>query len=230
MIMNPSTLLYYTRDAKGNDLVKEVALKKFKLYSVQFVCPCCHKPQTEGNKLKDIVSSNFTDWAFVGEYVCENCANLFSLYFYNYIVDPNGIHLYNVRELREQLITPQKPPFLFVITTSRKKHLFYRSKWNHSNVRFAVNLEMETIYTNRERMNTLFNFVESLQTIGCSKERLSRGEIPFTTLKKTGYKALSRLRHELETSREIQIPLYCGQAREITEEEALCCINSILEV
>lgn len=222
------TIPYRTRDENGNDISKEVKIKQFHRNDIDFLCPICKKQTSCGVRTKDIVSSNFTDWAFVGEYVCTDCADLFSLYFYSYIVDTRGIRLVNVRELRDQLITPQKPPFLFVITTSQKKHLFYRARWNYDGKRFAVNLETETIYTTPERMKELFDFVECLQTLGCSKDALKRGEIPFQAAQKAGFKAVLRLKNELSKSREIQIPLYCGQKRDITEEEAVCCINSIL--
>lgn len=219
---------YRTRDGNGNDIIKDVKIKQFDVHEHEFICPICKRYSTAGVKTKDIVSSNFTDWAYVGDYVCSDCSELFSLYFYNYISDPNGIRLLNVRELREQLTKPQNPPFLFVITTSQKKHLFYRSTWNYHSGRFAVNLETETIYTTPERMKKLFDFVECLQTLGCSKEAMKNGEIAYKVAEKFGFKIIFMLKSELQKSREIQIPLYCGQKREITEEEAICCINSIL--
>lgn len=226
-MVDEKSIQYRTRDGSGNDIIKDVKIKQFPKTETEFDCPICKRRVSTGARTKDIVSSNFTDWAYVGEYVCPDCADLFSLYFYSYVVDPGGIHLYNVRELRGQLITPQNPPFLFVITTSQKKHLFYRSVWNHDNKQFAVNLEAETIYTTPGRMRKLFDFVECLQTLGAGKERMKAGEIPFQVLQKTGFKPLQFLLDELQ-NREIQIPLYCGQKREITEEEAICCINSIL--
>lgn len=225
--MDEKTIQYRTRDSWGNDIIKDVKIKQFTRHDTEFDCPICKRHVTASIRTKDIVSSNFTDWAYVGEYVCPDCADLFSLYFYSYVVDPDGIRLYNVRELMDQLTTPQKPPFLFVITTSQKKHLFYRSVWNYESGRFAVNLETETIYTTPKRMRQLFDFVECLQTLGCSKERLKQGQISEKAFLGSGMDALKFLNHELK-SREIQIPLYCGQKREITEEEAICCINSIL--
>lgn len=225
--MDEKTIQYRTRDSWGNDIIKDVKIKQFTRHDTEFDCPICKRHVTASIRTKDIVSSNFTDWAYVGEYVCPDCADLFSLYFYSYVVDPDGIRLYNVRELMDQLTTPQKPPFLFVITTSQKKHLFYRSVWNYESGRFAVNLETETIYTTPKRMRQLFDFVECLQTLGCSKERLKQGQISEKAFLGSGMDALKFLNHELK-SREIQIPLYCGQKREITEEKAICCINSIL--
>ena len=227
-IGNEKTIPYLTRDAKGNEFTKCVDIKQYSGVEVDFYCPICGDHANIGVRVKDIVSSNFTDWQYVGDYVCGRCADLFSLYFYSYVVDPDGIHLLNVRQLREQLITPQKVPFLFVITTSQKKHLFYRSTWNYNNSLFAVNLETETIYTTPERMRILFDFVECLQSLGCTKDSLKRGEISFCAAQKVGSGGFRFLRKELTNSREIQIPLYCGQKRNISEEEAICVINSIL--
>lgn len=218
---------YITRDENGAEIIKKVKIKSYNTQFVDFVCKCCNQHCKKGIPIRKIVSSNFTDWENVGDYVCENCAGLFSLYFYNYIVNSNGIKLINIRQIRDNLISPQSTPFLFVITKSKKKHLFYKSIWNNCDNPFAVNLETETIYTTRERMKRLFDFVESLQTLGCSKEKLKYGEISYEILKKVGVRTYNFLQKEINTSREIQIPLYCGQKRNISEEEALCYINSI---
>ncbi|MBQ3551655.1 MAG: hypothetical protein IJA35_00635 [Clostridia bacterium] len=92
-----NSIAYQTRDANGNDIAKMVEIKKHPSILVdEQTCPTCGQPMTKGIPTKKIVSANFTDWAYVGEYVCERCADLFSLYFYNYIVDPSGIRLLNV--------------------------------------------------------------------------------------------------------------------------------------
>lgn len=222
-------LRYETRDAKGNDFVKMVKIKEYPILDVDFVCPICKKEHTKGIDIKKIVSSNFTDWEFVGNYICEPCSRLFSLYFYSYIVDDNGIRLLNLRQLKNELIKEQPTPFRFIITQSQKKHLFYRSEVNYSNKRFAVNLETETIYTTHEKMKELFVFVESLMALGASKKALADGEIPFSVIQKTGHKALFYLQNALK-NREIQIVLHAGQKPDISEEEALCCLDSILTV
>lgn len=222
------SIQYNTRDSSGNDIVKEVAIKEYQETDVEFDCLFCGRHFTHGVPTKKVVSGNFTDWAEVGEYVCRDCSMLFSLYFYSYIVGPDDIRLLNVRQLRDALTQPQKTPFRFVITTSQKKHLFYDAPINHNAQNFAVKLERETISTSVGRMKMLFDFVECLLTLGCTKERLKSGEIFFPAAQKIGKEGFSFLGRELKQSREIQIPLYCGQKREITEEEALCCINLIL--
>lgn len=220
-------LRYETRDGKGNDIVKYIEPKEFSPEPAHFICPGCGLECTEGIQAKKLVSNSFTDWNLIGEYICEDCAPLFSLLYYSYVKSANGIQLLNVRQIRDALCTPQKPPFIFIISTSQKKHLWYRATTNYSADRFAVQLEMETIYTTCERMKTLFNFVESMLTFKCTKERMSKGQISEMAYKQFGVKAWEYLNNELNNSREIQIPLFCGQKKE-SEEEAKCCMDSIL--
>lgn len=203
-------LLYETRDGQGNDIVKEIEPKTVPLEDADFYCPGCARYCRHGAPIKKLVSSNFTDWNLTGPYVCENCMPLFSLYFYSYVKDPDGIRLLNVRQLKDALITPQKPPFMFVITTSQKKHLWYRAQLNHSPDRFAVQFEMETIWTTPERMRSLFEFVEGMLNNGCTKDMLRRGQTSMAVPLEYN----RRLRHELETSREIQVAIHAAQKEE----------------
>lgn len=218
---------YNTRDGKGHDIIKDVQIKEYPLETVAFDCKICGRAVERGVATKRIVSSNFTDWAYVGDYVCEECAKLFSLYFYSYEVSPKGIELFNAREASAKILGRHQPPFRLIITTSRKKHLFYKSVVNYDAERFAINLEEETIMTTRGRMQELFDFVECLITLGQSKMQMMEGEMSLQTIGKVGVGALRKLRHELTTSREIQIPLFCGQPREIAEEDAVRCIITL---
>lgn len=76
--MGEKIIPYFTRDGKGNDFVKEVKIKQFPNTEMDLDCPICKRHVSAGVRTKDIVSSNFTDWAYVGEYVCPDCADLFS--------------------------------------------------------------------------------------------------------------------------------------------------------
>lgn len=196
-----------------------------------FVCRICGKSQKSGCRTKDVVSGNFTDYVMVGDWVCEECSRLFSLYFYSYIVEDGEIQVFNVREARDVILRKHKPPFKLIVTKTGKKHLFYRCPENLSDEMFAVQLENETIFTTHARQSELFDFVEYMMTIGASKMALADGCIPYNILRlKFGSYASEYLRREIRTSREIQIPLFLGQKREISEEEAICCITSILQM
>ena len=225
-------LLYRTRDGNGKDIVKEIKIKEFPIVKKDFICPICHKKQTQGNEMKKIVSANFTDWGYVdGDTICTDCSRLFSLYFYSYSVENGKIHIFNVREVKENILRAHETPFKFIITQSCKKHLFYRASENLSDDTFVIQLETESIFTDRERMLTLFDFVECLMTLGQSKTQMVEGDLNYNILSQTwGFKAFDFLQSELSRSREIQIPLFCGQKRDITEEDAICTITSILSL
>lgn len=195
-----------------------------------FTCRICGKSQKSGCRTKDVVSGNFTDYAMIGDWICEECSHLFSLYFYSYIVENGEIQVFNVREARDVILRKHKPPFKLIVTKSGKKHLFYRCLENLSDEMFAVQLENETIFTTHDRQSELFDFVECMMTIGTSKTALAEGSIPYHILRLGfGPHAAEYLRYEIQTSREIQLPLFLGQKREISEEEAKCCITLILQ-
>lgn len=221
---------YYTRDGKGNDIVKKVKIKEFPLEQVEFDCKICRRHYQEGSRVKKCVSSNFTDWAYFGEYICPECSRMLSLYFYNYSVENGEIHMFNVREIYDNIMREHAVPFKFIITKSQKKHLFYRAAENLQDDAFAIQLETETIFTNRKRMKTLFDFVECMQTLGVSKGMMLEGRLPYNIMTEPfGVDAYRFLTNELAKSMEIQIPLYCGQKRNITEDDAKCCITLTLK-
>lgn len=222
-------IMYNTRDGDGNDIVKAIKIKEFPVHTGDFVCGVCGHPTAEGCRKKDVVSSSFTDHAYVGDMICPDCTRLFSLYFYSYIVERGEIKLFNVREARDVILREHLTPFKLIVTVSGKKHLFYRCPENLSDGRFAVQLENETIYTTHDRQRELFDFVECLMTLGAAKTAMGEGKLPYSLLTQDfGTDAMQRLHDEIKTSREIQLPLYLGQKRQITEEDAKCCITSIL--
>lgn len=220
---------YNTRDGKGNDILKMVKIKEFPLYHHDFTCQICGRECTDGHRKNDVVSGKFTDHDFVGDWICQDCSRLFSLYFYSYIVEDGKISIFNVREARDVIIRTHVTPFKLIVTKTGKKHLFYRCPENLNDDSFAIQLENETIFTTHERMRELFDFVECLITLGAPKTAMADGAIPYNIVcQPFGPDAIIRLRQEIKTSREIQIPLFLGQKREITEEEAKCCIISTL--
>lgn len=220
-------LNYQTRDDKQREIIKEIPIKEFPEMNVEFICPICKKQKSTGIPTKKIISAKFTDFPYVDDYICKQCSALFSVYPYSYVASNGNIKLLNIRQIRDELLKEQPLPFKFVISTTQKKHLFYRAITNYNNTEFAVQLEMDTIYTNKHRMAELFTFVENLLTLGASKKGLLNGEIPFNVLEKTGFNftLISRLQKELKSSREIQIPLFCGQKLEIGEDEAICNLD-----
>lgn len=219
---------YNTRDGKGNDIVKMVQIKEFPVHPAEFTCRICGRQQSEGCRKKDVVSSKFTDHDCVGDWICTDCTRLFSLYFYSYIVEDGEITIFNVREAREVILRQHTTPFKLIISKTGKKHLFYRCCDNLTDSAFSVQLENETVFTTRERQRELFDFVESLLSLGASKTALADGCIPYDIMRMDfGVRAAERLTTEIQNSREIQLPLFLGQKTR-TEEEAKCYLTLTL--
>lgn len=253
------TLKYETRDGAGKDIVKYIEVKEFPVKDCPEVdCPVCGRKITKGVAVKDAVSSNFTDWNyFKNPIVCEKCAALFSVYPYSYVYTPDdgNIRLLNIRQIEDAICRlsddikrgKMGAKFLMCISTSQKKHLFYKAKMNYTPgldcfTQIAINLEEETIYTTLERQGYLFKFIESLQVLGTSKSAAAHGEISFKTAQKLKKAGLSLeavyelLQKELTESREIQLALYASQQPvpekniiEMHEDTAFYMINLFLK-
>lgn len=221
-------LIYKTRDAKGNDIEKTVEFKKYKSVDVEFTCICGTECK-RGVNVKNIVSANFTDWQYVGDYICEECSKLFTLFPYSYIISgpEKEIKLLNIREMAEVIQKIQKPPFKIVISKSQKKHLFYKAVFNDNPYKFIANLEEEQIQCNLTRLTEQFLFIGSLQALGSSKTKIAEGEICAEAAYKFGHKIYLYLQEQLKT-RQIQIPLHLSQKPEISKEDALCNLDLIL--
>lgn len=225
--MNLIELIYNTRDAKGTDIQKIVTTKNYPTINKHFTCGICHGQFAQGIDIHKIVSSNFTDWQYVGDYVCQSCASLFSLFFYSYIQNPNGIRLLNIREMAVEIQKEQLAPFKIVISVSQKKHLFYKAVFNQDSTNFTANLEEEQINCNINKLRELFLFMGSLQALGENKKNIAQGIIQYKILKRIGLKGILYLQQELK-SRQMQIPLHLSQKLNISEEEALCNLDLIL--
>lgn len=235
-------LRYETRDGQGSDIVKEIEIKEFKVtdFGEEKTCAVCGETIKKGVLVKDAVSGNFTDWNYfdkTGAQVCAECSALFSLYPYSYIyAKGKGIKLFNIRQTRDAIKNYREEcecadGCLICITTSRKKHLFYKTQYHKPPITDAgtiyIQLENETVKTSVSEQMHLFDFAEALITLGTPKSAQAQGILNYQT-----YEALSSagiaedviklLRTELYTNRAIQIPLYAAQkAEDLTEEEAV---------
>lgn len=217
-------LPYQTRDADGNEIVRSIAVKEFPAAIIDSECFHCGKSgEREYIAFKQAVSANFTDWNMVGQHICPVCAKLLSVYPYSYVFDISGeITLLNIRQIKEALLTPRTGKFKLCISTSQKKHLFYRAPWNLSDCdQLNVQLELETIRSSRSRLGNLFAFVELLLAAGCTKKDLEQGNIAFDVFKRVGRGAYTHLLDELSRSRDIRIPLFCAQKPDISKEDAI---------
>jgi|GEM_PF-3100333 len=224
------TLYYNTRDANGNDITKEVQISEPETMALdEQQCCFCGLPITQGVDIKKLVSGSFTDWRdLYSGYSCRFCAVQTKLFKYSFIINGEKIRLFNIREMAKEILEPQEPPFKIVVSTSQKKHLFYKALTNHNPEIFTVNLEEEQIKTSLYELRELFAMVSALQALGNTKSNIKESELNTETHMQFGEPIIKWLEHIFK-NRPIQIPLFLSQKNEnIKKEDAICCINSIL--
>ena len=229
----PKPVRYNTRapdpDNKGKmiDIVKEFAPKDKPLTVSACACAMCGVNGRPGIELAKTVSSNFTDFNLLGEspYICEACLFALNLYRYSFIAGET-LRLLNVREMAAEIVRPQTPPFVAVISKTQHKHLFLRAVVNYNAENFTASLEDELISVNLERLRRQMLLIGSLQALGQSKTALAEDGVGFNIYKIFGRRVLEYYANEIKT-RQMQIPLFLSQALGIGEEQA---INNILEV
>lgn len=226
-------IFYATVDANGNDIVKEVEFKTFKKIIKKFDCFFCGKHFDEGIFIKDAISDRFTDFAFVSsansQYCCEGCSLALSLIRYNYIID-SKIKLIRQKKYAEAILNQDETPFLACISTSFKKHLFYKATINYETENFFINLENETILCNKNILKNDLDYISNLLALGCSIKSLQNCYISTEILKIFSDKIYNYLKEAINR-RSFQIALYLAQRNEnIEKEEAIECLKTICKI
>lgn len=159
-------------------------------------CACCGQDIEKGVRLKKVVSSAFTGWSeFQGDYVCEACAHLLGgelatkLRRTSFVATPNEIITFKNTELARYLFKPPKPPFVFCVTTSFKKHNAYRAVLNYSRDDFVIRWEDNTVHFSRKSSAPIFASMLRLYYAGFSKQELINGNYSFKRIMDFGIEA-----------------------------------------
>lgn len=224
---------YATVDANGNDIIKEIEFKTYKKIIKKFDCFFCGNHFDEGIFIKDAISDRFTDYSFVkspnSQYCCEGCALGLNLIRFSYIID-SKIRLIRQKKFAEALLNQNEVPFFACISTSFKKHLFYKAHINYDLFNFYVNLENETILCNKAILKNDINYISNLLNLGCSLKSLYNCYIQSDVISAVGVKIYDYLAEALNR-RDFQVALYLAQRDEkIKKEEAIECLKTICKI
>lgn len=226
-------ILYKTVDADNNEIVKEVEFKTFKKIIKKYDCFFCGKHYDEGISIKDAISDRFTEYNLVrkadSQYCCEGCSLALSLIRFNYIID-SKIRLIRQKQFAEELLNQKEVPFFACISTSFKKHLFYKAIINYDLYNFYVNLENETILCNKDILKNDLNYISNLLALGCSIKSLSNCYISSDIVNTLSTKIYDYLQDAINR-RSFQVALYLAQRKEnIEKEEAIECLKKICKI
>ena len=132
--------------------------------------------------VKKFVSGNWTDWALLqdGYGVCEACATVLKDARFrtkSYAANPREIRFMSRGEVWHHLHDPPEPPFIFVVTTSHKKHLWYRAIVNYSRDEFGVVFEDAYVIWSPEKREAGV-IVAQLRHVGVPGDAILSGQLP----------------------------------------------------
>jgi CRISPR type IV-associated protein Csf1 len=238
----PKPIIYDTNDGK-DDVQKEIHLKDPRTHEkydpeISGECVICGKEFAGGFQAKHLLGDTFNDWdickAPLSRSMCEACAftlllnmdyNRCKLNTYSFVAS-DALTICNRQQIRDFLIYPPGPPFVFVITISQKKHLAIKSKVAYDSEYFPVQWEEETVYCEREKIKDHVLFAEALRGIGFTKDEILTGRFNSAKLSKISAEALLRIEEEISKrnkQRMYALAVYAAQAQE--EEEAICYLD-----
>lgn len=135
-------------------------------------CFYCGNQCNNDYLIKDYIKSTFTNYDIVknpnSNYICDECIWAFSSDQQIILIDgeikekqsPRNFSWIiikdkkiaatkrNIKELREIILNPPKPPFKIVLSDSGQKHLLFRAIWAQSQDNYLIQFEEEQIIIN----------------------------------------------------------------------------------
>ena len=234
-------VIYETIDTKGNVKQKEVDFavpENNAFYDPDYdgECNLCGEHTHGGTPIKKMFSSNYMDWAIhkkcEATHICNACSfcigmnpnGRIALFRYP-IVAEKTLHLCNKRQFRDFLLNPPEPPFVMILPTSQKKHLFAKSKVSYSKENFFCNVEEITIPVDKSITDVIMT-IEALRGIGIKRSDIESGRLPCGILKIASVSESEKILETVENVRNNQLFMLAIEvAQKMNEEEARCYLD-----
>lgn len=243
----PEPFLYHTKNGKGEEVTKEVYFadplkNKFYQPTAEGRCNLCGESLKDGGiPVKKLLGASYMDWAIhkapEEKYLCTACAfclgmnpeGRIALFRYPVVAAGEDLYLCNRAEMREFLLHPPDPPFVMILPTSQKKHLFAKAKISYSRDQFFCNLEERTIKVSGE-IRRLVKTIEALRGLGINKNMIMGKVIPTPFFRQCGVETVEKVLTTMEQmGRDEMFPLAMEVAQKMSEEEAKCYMDLILK-
>lgn len=234
-------IVYETVDAKGNSKTKEIDFavpKENKDYDAEYdgLCNLCGQPTHGGVPIKSVFSSSYMDWAIhkspESTHICDACMfcvgmnpnGRVALFRYP-VVAEKTLHLCNKKQFRNYLLNPPEPPFVMILPTSQKKHLFAKSKISHSREHYFCNLEEITVSVD-DGIKNILETIEALRGIGFRSTDIASARVPGNIMRIMNVTDAERMIGIMQDIRKNEMfNLALEAAQKMNEEEARCYLG-----
>ena len=138
---------------------------------------------------------------------------------YSHVFYHGGHACPNRAAWREWLLEPPKPPFVFAMAVSGKKHLIYKSKISDSRDNYYVQLEEQSFLIDREKFREILEVFEEGYELGLSKASLESGNYNQKAVMKIGFSKWREIEDRISTYRQsapdyLSLCAFCAQKPE----------------
>lgn len=234
-------IIYETTDMKGNVKKKELNFadpekNTFYDHSYKGECNLCGEHTNGGTPIKKIFSSNYMDWAIhkncEGTHICNACSfcigmnpnGRIALFRYP-IVAEKTLHVCSKRQLRDFILNPPEPPFVMILPTSQKKHLFAKARVSFSKENFFCNVEEITISVDKSITDVIMA-IEALRGVGIKRSEIESGKLSRGILKIASVSESEQILEKIEKVKNNKMFMLAIEvAQKMDEEEARCYLG-----
>lgn len=148
-------------------------------------CIVCGKSTEAGFDLSKL-SANFSSWGLLqhnGNNVCEYCMACISgdgfagkaLRNYSVTANYDDLVILSHENIAQYITSPLLPPFIFIVSFSKKKHIFLSARVNYQTANIFVATDKYNILVNVEEFTKLYGACQELVDNGLSKTEILSG-------------------------------------------------------
>lgn len=163
-----------------------------KIEGVDTVCAFSGIPISKGVALKNVLSANFTDAAYIrypSQYCSVDVAQCFapvtsdgkaSLRNFSFIATPSGLTMLKREDMQQVLFSRKETPFVLCISYNQKKHISYKSRPQYDGDNFTVFTDGGEVEINQAEVSEILPIVTDWYTVVKGKEDTSALPTYFT--------------------------------------------------
>lgn len=190
-------------------LSKNLKIELNKKEEIEVRCALCGQKISEAVQIKDVISSNFTNFEYFKyktNYLCIDCAKCLKddeLRKNNFIADQNKIILFKQNELEAYIFELEKYigiPFVFAITRSFKKHNSFKCNLNYDYNTFYIQEEDKKYLFDVKRMQKLYKTLNEAY-LHFTKDELLTGNYRIISVEEYGNDNFLKLENILKQFR-----------------------------
>jgi len=202
------------------------------------VCSLCGKKIEYGVLRKYFFSSNFTNHDELkskSDFLCKECAFCLGnrdLRVNNFIcASENKIYLFKKNDIEKYIFDLEKkikPPFIFAVTKSFKKHMTFKTKINFSLNKFNIFFENHNVLFCKAEHIYIYSILKNLYNSFSKDELNNLDSCSFLNIEKFGFKLFLEYRKELKQFEKTKI--YNFLVYILNSEEKLEKIKNKIEI